>query len=244
VQQQYDLPDGSAIRVTISKYYTPSGRLIQKPYSNGREEYAFEIRRRPNHNTDAMKFAENIPDSLVFYTDAGRKVFAGGGILPDHIIEDDTTSSYVFGFMRRKQAGRDYIRSFMDNNSESFRKKWEKDFDGFRKNFSWTKEQTKEFSTLLNKRGLILSDTVKKTRYSASFDTLYMHPKAFEKDLPIAEKYLKAELAIQVWGQQAFWPVFNDAFDVTLKKAVTLWGEVDALRALAQQKRTSKNKDG
>jgi carboxyl-terminal processing protease len=244
VQQQYDLGDGSAIRVTISKYYTPSGRLIQKPFSNGREDYAYEIRRRADNTTDAVKFVENIPDSLVFMTLAGRRVFAGGGVLPDHIVEDDTTTSHVFGFMRRTQAGRDFIRGYMDKNSDSFRKQWEKDFNGFREKYAWTKAQSAEFTTMLNKRGLMISDTVKKSRYTASFDTLYMHPKTFEKEFWIAEKYLKAELAVQVWGQPSFWPVFNDSFDQALKKALQMWPEVDALRAYAEKHQPARSKDG
>lgn len=244
VQQQYELTDGSAVRVTISKYYTPSGRLIQKPYSKGREEYAYELRRRSDNSTDAIKFVENIPDSLIFYTDAGRPVYAGGGILPDHIVEDDTTTSFTFGFMRRKQAGRDFIRNFMDKNSDSFRKTWESDFEKYRTSFKWSAEQNKAFRELLAKRGMIISDTVKNARFTASYDTLYINPAQFQKEFWIVENYLKAELAVQVWGQQAFWPVFNDAFDISLKKALDMWSEVDALRSFAEKARTKKTKDG
>src|SRR5699024_3908500 len=97
VEQQYQLADSSNIRVTIAKYYTPSGRLIQKPYDSMDDmEYALEIyKRTDNAFTDVKHFLTNVPDSLKHYTDAGRVVYGGGGIVPDHIIQPDTTNNWV-----------------------------------------------------------------------------------------------------------------------------------------------------
>ena len=84
VQQQYQLVDTSMVRVTISRYLTPSGRLIQKPFTEGGgEEYAYEIYRRDDSaKNDAIEFVDHIPDSLKYTTTAGRTVYGGGGIVP------------------------------------------------------------------------------------------------------------------------------------------------------------------
>lgn len=92
VQRQFDLGDGSAIRLTIARYYTPTGRSIQKPYTPGDEEsYAMDILTRYEHSelfsVDSIKFA----DSLKYYTPGGRVVYGGGGIMPDIFIPMDTT---------------------------------------------------------------------------------------------------------------------------------------------------------
>ena len=91
VQQQYELVDKSMVRVTISRYMTPSGRVIQKPFTaGGGEEYAYEIyQRNDNAMNDAIEFLDEIPDSLKYKTDAGRIVYGGGGIVPDYIIQPD-----------------------------------------------------------------------------------------------------------------------------------------------------------
>src|SRR5690606_22821343 len=100
VQQQFLLNDRSIIRVTTSRYYTPSGRLIQKPYVNGREAYASEIRTRSTDaSSDIRNYVEQIPDSLVFRTKSGRPVYGGGGIIPDHILVD-TLRSPLLDFVR------------------------------------------------------------------------------------------------------------------------------------------------
>lgn len=234
VQQQYELSDGSAMRVTIARYFTPSGRLIQKPYKNGKEEYAYEVlKREDNAHTDAVKFIENVPDSLRFETSAGRPVYAGGGILPDHIIEEDTTRSYVFGFMRRKRIASDFVRQVLDSRGGEFREKWEDKYQAFRDQFVWSKDDQLAVKGLMMEKQMLFSDTVKTASYSATFDTLYINPKQFEKELWVVNSYLKSEMAHQIWGSKKMWPIFNDAFDATLKKAMELWGEVQALTDLA-----------
>ncbi len=92
VQRQIPYPDGSALRLTTARYYTPTGRSIQKPYTFGDEEgYARDLLNRYEHNeffsADSIRFA----DSLKYTTPGGRTVYGGGGIMPDIFIPADTT---------------------------------------------------------------------------------------------------------------------------------------------------------
>ncbi len=103
VQRPFPLPDGSMIRLTTSRYHTPTGRSIQKPYSNGIEDYYLDVYNRMRHgelvHPDSIKF----PDSLKYYTPANRVVYGGGGIMPDIFIPwDSTWISDYYTELRRK----------------------------------------------------------------------------------------------------------------------------------------------
>lgn len=92
VQHQIELPDSSAIRLTVARYYTPSGRCIQKPYERGLDgKYVLDIVDRYQHgefyNADSIK----LDKSKLFLTNNGRKVYGGGGIMPDIFVPEDTT---------------------------------------------------------------------------------------------------------------------------------------------------------
>jgi len=228
VQQQYELVDGSSIRVTISKYYTPSGRLVQKPYSNGREDYAYELISRKNKaSTDAVEFVEKAPDSLKFLTDAGRTVYGGGGIIPDHIVEEDTTQSSILGLMRRKRLDLEFTLSYMEQNSKKIEKKYNRDLVKFRNEFKFTDKDMADFNKLLIKNGYAENDTTLKPTLRK--DSLYAPVGTFNKERWIAEGFLKSYIARQVWGPSSFYQVYNDVFDSTLKEAMKLWGEVNQL---------------
>jgi carboxyl-terminal processing protease len=234
VQQQYELIDNSNVRVTISRYYTPSGRLIQKPFiEGGGEEYAYEIYRRNDAMSDAIEFSDEIPDSLKFKTDAGRTVYGGGGIVPDYIIPDDTSrSAYVINFAIRKRASFDYVREYLDKNGDDFRAKWENDFEKFRTDFNWEENSITEFKASLLEKGMVITDTVDAPKFKA--DSLFIPNGHFEEVVWMSTGRLKAELARQVWGMKSFYPIVNDVFDETLKEAMTLWEAVDRLNALAK----------
>ncbi|MGM0588543.1 MAG: S41 family peptidase [Bacteroidota bacterium] len=242
VQQQYSLIDSSKIRVTISKYLTPSGRLIQKPYKKGREEYAYELYKRENDAlSDVKEFISHVPDSLRFKTDAGRTVYGGGGIVPDHIVQEDTTQeAAVVNFMRKERVGFDFVRNYLDDNGEAFRAEWKDQFDKFRSDFTWSEQQMADLKTMMQERNLVLSDTTKKPVFRN--DTLWVSETYYNNNEWMQQGMVKAELARQVWGISAFYPVFNDSFDTTLEKAMELWGEVSALQEYAMNH--SKNKGG
>lgn len=91
VQQQFDLNDGSALRLTTARYHTPSGRCIQKPYDLGKgEDYMMDIINRYDRGEFYSQDSIHLADSLKFYTKGGRVVYEGGGIMPDIFIPQDT----------------------------------------------------------------------------------------------------------------------------------------------------------
>ncbi len=96
VQQQLELEDGSAVRLTVARYYTPTGRCIQRPYNNGQEAYyddlLMRLRTGELNNQDSIKF----PDSLKYYTPGGKVVYGGGGIMPDIYVPIDTGKFYGY----------------------------------------------------------------------------------------------------------------------------------------------------
>lgn len=91
VGRNFTLPDGAAIRLTTGRYYTPSGRSIQKPYSGGREAYNNELDRRFKHGEFIHVDSISVPDSLKYKTKGGRTVYGGGGIMPDIFLPLDTS---------------------------------------------------------------------------------------------------------------------------------------------------------
>lgn len=92
VQEQFMFSDGSAIRLTIARYYTPTGRCIQKPYNKGNEEdYYSDISNRYVHGELLEKDSIKFNDSLKYYTPAGKVVYGGGGIMPDVFVPFDTS---------------------------------------------------------------------------------------------------------------------------------------------------------
>ena len=104
VQQPIEFSDGSAIRLTIARYYTPSGRCIQKHYSNGKDqEYEMDIYNRYEHGEFFSQDSIKQDQSTVYYTSLGRPVYGGGGIMPDYFIPVDTTGMTSYFQMARNR---------------------------------------------------------------------------------------------------------------------------------------------
>ena len=118
VQQEMQLGDGSAVRLTVSRYYTPTGRSIQKPYENkGKGEYFSDFEKR-YHNGELMN-ADSIKvnDSLKFETPKGKIVYGGGGIIPDVFVSIDTTMFFPDFHYRRS---RDFVFQYFDQHVDEF----------------------------------------------------------------------------------------------------------------------------
>lgn len=235
VQQQYELIDNSNIRVTISRYYTPSGRLIQKPFEGSSEDYAFEIRHRTaDAIMDATEFRDQVPDSLHFRTAAGREIFGGGGIVPDIIVQEDTTANYaLFNFMVINRIDFDFVRNFLDEGGEEFRDNWEERFQDFRSSFSFSDTDVQVLKNMMTENGMVLSDEVEEIEIE---DDQFIVPTSLYNELiELNFSRLKAELARQVWGNEYFFVITNDYFNEPLRQAMLLWEEAEALELLVQR---------
>ena len=117
VQQQYPLSDGSQIRLTVSRYHTPSGRVIQTPYEKGhRIEYYDKLNERYRHGELFSRDSIHFPDSLKYTTrKLGRTVYGGGGIMPDIFIPSDTTGvNEYFSSVIRKGYLTEFANQFID----------------------------------------------------------------------------------------------------------------------------------
>ncbi len=234
VQQQYELPDNSNIRITISRYLTPSGREIQKPYKDGREKYAYEIYTRDDSASgDVHEFINTVPDSLRYRTTAGREVFGGGGVVPDHIVDIETASE-AFLLMRRNNIGTSFVRDFIDRKGTEFREDWEDRFSDFRTDFSWAESERDTFMERMLEAGMIVSDTVTTVHFDDD-NKLYVNPADLDEQLTSPLGFMKADLARQIWGSEYYYPVINDEVDPTVNIALTLWEQVDNLKAMREE---------
>ena len=138
VQWPIDMPDGSMIRLTVSRYYTPSGRCIQKPYEKGKQkEYHMDVIHRYNNgeltNADSIHF----PDSLKYHTlRKGRVVYGGGGVMPDIFVPLDTTRyTKTYRQIMAKSIIINQNLRYLDHNRASLKAKYP-DFETYRKNFT------------------------------------------------------------------------------------------------------------
>ena len=137
VQRQFMIPDSSMIRLTIAKYFTPSGRCIQKSYKGGVKKYARDLIERFNRGELTNKDSIHFPDSLKYYTLKNKRVvYGGGGIMPDIFVPLDTTQKYsdVFSKILRKGILNSFVASYIDMNRKVLKNKY-KTFEDFNNNF-------------------------------------------------------------------------------------------------------------
>ena len=235
VQQQYELVDNSNIRVTISRYFTPSGRLIQKPFDSGAEDYAFEIRHRSSDATmDVNEFKSQIPDSLKYTTMGGREVFGGGGIVPDFIVQEDTTRSYyLYNFMRINRVDFDFVRDYLDREGNEFRQKWEDDYQAFRNDFAWSDADKEIFLSTMKENGVIFDEEADEPSINDE-DELVISRDTYNDLKWMNFVQMKAELARQVYGSEYFYPIINDSLNESVKEAMTLWETAENIDLLVQ----------
>jgi carboxyl-terminal processing protease len=120
VQEQIPLMDGSALRLTVARFYTPSGRSIQKSYDNGNDEYFHDLYSRFSHMEQLSADSIQFNDSLKYQTKSGRTVYGGGGIMPDIFVPADTSgNSAYFDKIYRKGLIYTFAYTYADNNRET-----------------------------------------------------------------------------------------------------------------------------
>ncbi len=200
VQEQYDLSDGSALRLVVARYYTPSGRSIQKPYNQG-EDYGNDILYRYQHGEMVNADSNHVKIGTAYKTPAGRTVYGGGGIMPDVFVPVDTTSiSHAFARL--------YTGNTMSNFAYRYYISHRQDLTGdnssptlFYKRYKDSQPLWSAFTSFAAKE-----DSVNVSSISA-------------KDRAQAEQRLLALIARQQWRSNGFYEVMN-ADDPTVIKGL------------------------
>lgn len=200
VQKPFPLPDGSEVRLTTARYYTPTGRSIQRPYEDGKEEYYKEFQRRYEHGEFMVADSINFPDSLKFFTPNKRIVYGGGGIMPDIFVPVDTSmNSELNRNLIRRGVYNDFVLAQLDKN----RKKLLKEFPNiavFKEGFKVDQELLDKFFEFAEKKKVerndeqylkskVLIDTQLVALYARN---LYSISAYFEIINNLNESYLKA----------------------------------------------------
>ena len=202
VQNQYPLKDGSALRLTVARYYTPSGRCIQKPYKGSIEDYYEDLLTRIEHGELEHPDSIHFVDSLKFLTTAGRVVYGGGGIMPDVFIplgknENNGWFNALFNMGLINQFAFKYI----DDNRKTIKSKYTE--VSFVKQFTVDDALFEQLVTYAEKAGL------KKDTQKIAFAKLK------------TKAWLKAFIGRNIFGDKAFYPVWLSE-DETFKKALDL----------------------
>ena len=155
VQRPVSLPDGSMIRLTVARYHTPTGRVIQKPYENGRKDYRRDLVNRFNKGEMTSVDSIDFPDSLKHYTKKNnRVVYGGGGIMPDIFIPLDTTSySDYFNQLIRTGILNSYILEYIDNNREMITKQYQA-FTNYKNDFTVTQKMIDDLIGFAEQEGI------------------------------------------------------------------------------------------
>ena len=206
VQRPVNLTDGAVVRLTIAKYYTPSGRLIQKPYEDGYDEYMRDINKRWLHGEFAHKDSIQFPDSLKYETLVfNRIVYGGGGIMPDEFIPVDTIlrSEYHVRLLRRGVLFA-FISKYVDSNRQELNRRYP-DFETFKSDFV----VSDDILILLNEQAL--EEKIYQDSLNASSP---------EQDLYL-KNHIKSLIAGDIWRNKEFWQVFN-SYNPAVIKAVEI----------------------
>lgn len=208
VQMPIDLSDGAELRLTIARYFTPSGRSIQKPYDSNYEAYERDWVDRYEHgeffSADSIKFN----DSLKYATKKGRTVYGGGGIMPDYFVPLDTTmnSAYVTKLFN-SDSSREFILDYTSKNKGKFSKS---NIEEYYANFRVSDQMLNE-----------LVEYGKKNK--VEFDA-----KDFNKSKEYLRILIKAHLGRQLFDDNAFYKVINDINEV-YQQAINLFDEADKI---------------
>lgn len=203
VQNTFPFPDGSAVRITTSRYYTPSGRFIQAPYDQGVEKYYEDLYSRFKNGQLTDEKNIKFPDSLKFQTRNKRTVYGGGGIMPDLFLPLDTSfySDFLMD-LTKENVINDFCIEYVDKHRESIKKSYPT-FEDFEKNFREEETMWNEFLQFAKSKKV----------------------EGKEESIKISKPWLmvrlKAGIAQNQWGREEFFRIWN-ANDAAFKKAIEI----------------------
>lgn len=199
VQEQIPLMDGSALRLTVARFYTPSGRCIQSSYEGGNEKYYENIYERFHNMEQLVADSIHFIDSLRYETKGGRVVYGGGGIMPDFFVPADTTgNSAYFTAIFRKGLIYSFAYSYADAHREELSKL----------------TTVEEFETYLDKHKVLNEFVAHAAEKGIKKDS-----KGLRVSGNIINTQLKAYIARNILGEEGFYPIIRQ-IDKTLLRAI------------------------
>ncbi|MCZ4317868.1 S41 family peptidase [Aequorivita viscosa] len=194
VQREMSLGDGSAVRLTIARYYTPTGRSIQRPYGKGNDTYYNDYEKRYRNGELIHADSIKVADSLKYTTPKGKVVYGGGGIIPDVFVAKDTSvENETLQFVSRSGFMSYFIFEYLEKNRTQFN---DMDFDDFRRNFKIDKSLSEEFIEY------------------AKFNEAQIDLTNYAEEL---RRTLKANIAQQLFGPNEYEIILNENDPMLLK---------------------------
>jgi carboxyl-terminal processing protease len=201
VQEQIPLMDGSALRLTVARFYTPSGRSIQKSYENGNDEYFHDLYSRFSHMEQLSADSIQFNDSLKYQTKSGRTVYGGGGIMPDIFVPADTSgNSAYFDKIYRKGLIYTFAYTYADNNRETLSQF----------------EKADEIDAYLNNQN-VLGEFVNYAQEKG----VPRDAEGLKQSQKVIHTQLKAYIARNIIGEEGFYPIILQ-IDNTLQRAIEI----------------------
>jgi carboxyl-terminal processing protease len=209
VQMPIPLDDGSELRLTISRYYTPSGRSIQKPYNGNTEDYQKEMLHRYENGEYFKPDSTLFVDSLKYKTLKGRAVYGGGGIMPDVFVPRDTMEfSTYLSQLYNNNIIREYTLNYYRDNRKTLDKM---PFDKFKKDFKVTDKMLQDVVQMANKAGVEYKDA------------------EFKRSKELLRNNLKAFIGRSAYGNLGFFPILHES-DKELQQALKHFSQAQRLR--------------
>ncbi|MBN1448325.1 MAG: S41 family peptidase [Bacteroidetes bacterium] len=212
VQRQFELPDGSAFRLTTARYYTPSGRMIQRPYDGSDEDYYRSAYLREEEDGDNITHTEEADSTRPKYkTDAGRTVYGGGGITPDYIVRYDNLENYA---ARMRLHVFEYCTAYIDKNGAGLRRQYQDaDAKQFIAGFNVSEAMMKEFIDFGKAKGV------------------EFNKEEYEKDKDWLKAGVKAQIARTLYGNEGQFRAMLEV-DPQFAKAIDLFPEARKIAGL------------